>query len=157
VRDVVRQRAADACEYCLMPTNGKFEVEHIVPKQRWNDYLHDDYPGLRPAERLTLSTYDHIGNFAWSCSFCNNAKGGRPRPRTHTRVFDPRFDHWPGHFAFSATKGYVVIIGLTAVGHETVRAMGFHAGGEEGALAERSAAIISGLYPPSWLRVAYNL
>jgi len=32
VRDVVRQRAADACEYCLMPTNGKFEVEHIVPK-----------------------------------------------------------------------------------------------------------------------------
>jgi hypothetical protein len=39
VRDVVRQRAADACEYCLMPTTGKFEIEHIIPKQRWNDYL----------------------------------------------------------------------------------------------------------------------
>src|SRR4051794_16765574 len=49
VRDVVRQRAADACEYCLMPTTGKFEIEHIIPKQRWNDYLAGTYPGLRRA------------------------------------------------------------------------------------------------------------
>jgi len=157
VRDVVRQRAVDACEYCLMPTNGKFEIEHIVPKRRWNDYLNNAYPGLRRAERLALPTYDHILNFAWSCSYCNDAKGGRPRPRIHTRVFDPRFDHWPDHFAFSSTKGYIVIVGLTAVGHETVRTMGFHAGGEEGALVERSTAIQRGLYPPSWLRIAYNL
>jgi hypothetical protein len=38
VRDVVRQRAADAWEYRLMPTTGKFEIEHIIPKQRWNDH-----------------------------------------------------------------------------------------------------------------------
>jgi len=157
VRDVVEQRAAYACEYCLMPTNGKFEIEHIVPRKRWNDYLNGTYPGLRRAERLALPTSDHIGNFAWSCSFCNNAKGGRPRPRTHTRVFDPRFDHWPDHFAFSPTKGYIVIIGLTAVGYETVRVMRFHAGGPGGALVERSATVISGLYPPPWLRVAYGL
>ncbi len=101
--------------------------------------------------------YDHILNFAWSCSYCNDAKGGRPRPRTHARVFDPRFDHWPNHFAFSPAKGYIVIVGLTAVGHETVRTMGFHTGGEEGALVERSTAIQRGLYPPPWLRVAYSL
>jgi len=56
VRDVVRQRAADACEYCLMPTTGTFEIEHIIPKQRWNDYLTGTYPGLRRAKRLALST-----------------------------------------------------------------------------------------------------
>jgi len=50
-----------------------------------------------------------------------------------------------------------VIIGLTAVGAETVRAMRFHAGGPEGALAERYAAILRGIYPPPWLRAAYDL
>jgi len=29
VREVVRLRANDACEYCLLPTLGKFEMEHI--------------------------------------------------------------------------------------------------------------------------------
>ncbi|MCA1599276.1 MAG: HNH endonuclease [Chloroflexi bacterium] len=157
VRDVVRQRAADACEYCLMPTNGKFEIEHIVPKQRWNDYVNGKYPGLRRAERLALPTYDHISNFAWSCFFCNNAKGGRRHLRTATRVFDPRFDHWPKHFAFSRTSGPLVIVGLTAIGRETVRIMRFHAGGEEGALVQRAWTIQLGLYPPPWLREAYSL
>lgn len=31
VRDVVRLRADDACEYCLLPTIGRFNVEHIIP------------------------------------------------------------------------------------------------------------------------------
>jgi hypothetical protein len=64
VREVVRQRAADACEYCLMPTTGKFEIEHIIPTQRWRDYLNGEYPGLRPAARLALAIPDHIDNFA---------------------------------------------------------------------------------------------
>jgi len=71
VRDVVRLRAADACEYCLMPTTGKFEIEHIIPKQRWPDFVRGHYPGLRCAERLALATPDHIANFAWSCFFSN--------------------------------------------------------------------------------------
>ena len=50
-----------------------------------------------------------------------------------------------------------MIIGLTAVGAETVRAMRFHEGGPEGALAERYAAILRGIYPPPWLRAAYDL
>ena len=157
VRDIVRQRAADACEYCLMPTTGKFEIEHIIPRQRWTDYLVGRYPGLRRAERLALVTPDHLRNFAWACFFCNNAKGGRPRPRSETRLFDPRYDQWPRHFAFSPTKGYGVIIGLTAIGAETVRVLQFHGGGPEGALAERYAAILRGLYPPPWLRAAYHL
>ena len=38
--------------------------------------------------------------------------------------------------------------------------MRFHEGGPEGALAERYAAILRGIYPPPWLRgmrpVAYD-
>ncbi len=157
VRDVVRQRAADACEYCLMPSNGKFEIEHIIPKQRWTEYLNGTYPGLRRPARLTLANPDHIGNYAWSCFFCNNAKGGRQRPRTDPRLFDPRFDHWPEHFAFSPTKGYGVILGITPIGAATVQALQFHAGGPEGALAERYTAILRGFYPPPWLLATYKL
>jgi hypothetical protein len=73
------------------------------------------------------------------------------------RFFDPRFDQWPEHFAFSRTKGPGVIIALTAVRAETVRAMRFHEGGPEGALAERYAAILRGIYPPPLLRAAYDL
>ena len=35
VRLVVRLRARDACEYCLLPTSGKFEVDHIIPARLW--------------------------------------------------------------------------------------------------------------------------
>jgi hypothetical protein len=31
VRQVVRLRARDACEYCLHPTTGQFEIDHIIP------------------------------------------------------------------------------------------------------------------------------
>jgi len=157
VRDVVQQRAADACEYCLMPTTGKFEVEHIVPKARWQDYLAGNYPALRRAQRLSLPTYDHIANFAWSCSFCNNAKNGPARPRTATRLFDPRFDHWPDRFGYLPSKRYGVIVGIGPVGKATVRALNFQQGGPEGALAERYTAILDGRYPPPLLRLAYNL
>lgn len=32
VREVVRLRANDAYEYCLLPTFGTFEIEHIIPR-----------------------------------------------------------------------------------------------------------------------------
>ena len=31
VRTVMQMRARDACEYCLMPTWSRFEVDHIIP------------------------------------------------------------------------------------------------------------------------------
>ncbi len=157
VRLYVSQRAAEACEYCLMPTEARFEVDHIVPKARWTDYQANSYAALRTRQRVTAATYDHISNFAWACFFCNRYKSGRPRPRGSTRLYDPRGDTWTRHFAFSRTKGYVVIVGLTAIGRETVRALNFHGGGEEGALAERATMIGRDLYPPAWLRVAYRI
>jgi len=171
VRDIVEQRAAHAREYCLMPTHPEsiFEVEHIVPKARWRDYVQGVpntnsgatggayYPARRPRERLAAETYDHLSNFAWSCFFCNSAKGGRSRAG-QLRLFDPRYDHWPHHFNFSTDPGCQgVILPKTDIGFETIRAMGFHQGGPRGALVARYSAILLGLYPPPVLRLAYNL
>lgn len=157
VRLYVFQRAAEACEYCLMPTEARFEVDHIVPKARWVDYQANNYAARRPRQRVAAATYDHISNFAWACFFCNRHKSGTPRPRGSTRLYDPRIDTWTRHFAYSRTKGYVVIVGRTPIGRETVRALKFHEGGEEDALAERATMIGRGLYPPAWLRAAYRI
>lgn len=157
VRTYVRARGADACEYCLMPTNGRFEIEHIVPKAQWSDYQANDYAALRPPRRLAAPTFDHISNFAWSCFFCNRYKGGQRRPRGTTRLYDPRHDTWPRHFGYSPTKGYMVIVGLTEIGRETIRSLKFHEGGEEGPVVERGAMVVRGLYPPLWLRAAYRI
>ena len=51
VREVVRLRANDACEYCLLPTISKFEVEHVVPPRLWDDYLAGRLSGVRPRRR----------------------------------------------------------------------------------------------------------
>src|SRR3954466_11635857 len=74
VRMVVQTRARDACEYCLMPTRSRFEIDHIVPVSRWRAYL---------AGRLLWQPIEsdremhHLDNFAWSCSYCNGFKGER--------------------------------------------------------------------------------
>jgi hypothetical protein len=39
VRMVVQMRARDACEYCLMPTRTRFEVDHVIPVSQWCAYL----------------------------------------------------------------------------------------------------------------------
>lgn len=61
VRLYVSQRAAEACEYYLMPTEGKFEVDHIVPKARWADYQANNYAALRPRQRVTAATWTPCG------------------------------------------------------------------------------------------------
>lgn len=130
-----------------MPTNGKFQIEHIIPWSRWGDYIQRRYPGLRRSDRLTLRSPDHIANYAWSCYFCNHAKGGEERSPRAQRLFDPRVDHWPDHFMFAQSKDYGVIVGVTRAGDETARALRFHEGGAEGgargALHGHSARTVS--------------
>jgi hypothetical protein len=156
VREVVRLRANDACEYCLLPTISTFEVEHVIPPRLWDDYLAGRLPGVRPRRRRQGP--DHLDNFAWSCPFCNRAKGGRVAHGT-MRFFDPRHDRWPRHFMFPPALGYIVIAGATPVGRATAGPDGlnFNAGGLEGPMVTRHLAILAGAYPPAWARVAYNL
>jgi len=160
VRDVVRLRAGDACEYCLLPTIGRFNIEHIVPPHLWKDYQAGRLPGVLPhSERRGPNRID---NYGWSCTFCNEVKGKRVshgKGHGSTRFFDPRHDHWPDHFVFPAASGYLFIIGLSEIGRVTSGPNGLHfnAGGAEGPLGTRHIAILRGDYPPPWARAAYRL
>src|SRR5207249_4743403 len=88
VRDAVRTRAADRCEYCLLRQAdlpfAVFHVEHIVARQHGGT--------------------DELDNLAYACQQCNLAKGPNlssidPADGQPTWVFNPRRQRWEEHFA----------------------------------------------------------
>jgi hypothetical protein len=105
LRQLVRRRAEGHCEYCGMAQEQeplRFHVEHIMARQ---------HGGADVEENLALA-----------CNHCNSHKGpnlAAPDPQTGdlTRLFDPRLDQWPEHFARRGGE----IIGQTPIGRATVR------------------------------------
>src|SRR4051812_36011879 len=150
VRMVAQARAQDACEYCLMPTRARFEIDHIVPRGRWQAYLDGRLP-MRPRDDERHA--DHLHNFAWSCSYCNGSKGNRVTGRADrgsVRLFHPRLDRWEDHFLL--TNGYLRIDGLTDIGKATERVLDFNNSRGNGPIMARHKAILDGIYPPPWAR-----
>jgi hypothetical protein len=104
-RALVRTRARNCCEYCLLPQEGcsfTHHVEHIVPRQHGGS--------------------GDPGNLALACHRCNLSKGPNltgidPMTGQISTLFDPRRDRWPDHFSFRGP----IIEGLTAVGRTTVK------------------------------------
>lgn len=105
LRQFVRQRAANQCEYCHLPQRSEpltFHIEHVIACQ---------HGGADVAENLALA-----------CHQCNlhkgpNLSGLDPETGELTRLFHPRLDQWTDHFIHQAGA----IIGLTAIGRTTVR------------------------------------
>jgi hypothetical protein len=104
VRRLVRQRAADRCEYCGLSQASyelvTFHVEHVVAKQHGGT--------------------DDDGNLCLSCHWCNLFKG----PNLSTmeqgelvRLFNPRMDNWDEHFVVIEGQ----IHGLSEIGTATLR------------------------------------
>ncbi|MBA2448216.1 MAG: HNH endonuclease [Chloroflexi bacterium] len=150
LRMVVQARAQDACEYCLMPTVMRFEIDHVIPHGRWQNYL-DGKLLVQP--HLGERGPDHLDNFAWSCSFCNGTK----REQTSWRVgrqrfslFNPRRARWSEHFVFA--DHFLFVVGVTEIGRATERAVGFNDPRRGGPLGARHRAIVEGRYPPPWAR-----
>src|SRR4026208_1778559 len=98
VRLIVQMRARDACEYCLMPTRTRFDIDHIVPLSWWTEYLR----GALLVQPVGGDREpNHLENFAWSCSHCNGFKGNRVSGRVGRHslpLFHPRRDRWDEHF-----------------------------------------------------------
>jgi len=100
VRQFVRQRAEDCCEYCRLPqeaVDATFHVEHIIALQ------HD-------------GTGDP-SNLALACDRCNLYKGPNltgidSETGAIVLLFHPRQEGWRDHFAFRGPR----IIGLTPRG-----------------------------------------
>ena len=104
VRERVRRRAGDRCEYChIQQQNSEFafHVEHVIARQH--------------------IASDSLDNLALACHFCNRKKGPNlagidPITGDITVLFHPRRDSWSDHFQWKGP----FIEGLSAVGRATV-------------------------------------
>lgn len=108
IRQFVRRRAGERCEYCLLAEwadEWPFHVDHIVARVHGGD--------------------DELKNLCWSCTQCNLHKAtnfASIDPETGERVdlFNPRIGRWRDHFSIG---GSGEITGLTASGRATVRSL----------------------------------
>jgi len=104
LRQFVRMRAAQHCEYCGLPqefSELRFHIEHVTPRQHGGD--------------------DDADNLALACPDCNLRKGPNltgidPNTGEVVRLFHLRRDRWFDHVAYE--EQYVV--GTTSVGRTTV-------------------------------------
>jgi hypothetical protein len=107
----VWQRAENRCEYCHLPAKFfplTFHVDHITPRQ---------HGGLTEFENLALA-----------CLHCNRHKGPNlagldPADGKLVRLFHPRRDLWPDHFAWRG----IDLMGRTAIGRVTIWVLAINA------------------------------
>jgi hypothetical protein len=105
IREFVRQRAGNRCEYCLLPEEADewpFHIEHVIATQHGGS--------------------DELDNLSWSCSRCNLHKGPNiasldPHSGRLVRLFHPRTQEWNEHFVLQQGE----IIGLTPIGRVTAQ------------------------------------
>lgn len=128
LRQLVVERAAEQCEYCLFPQQlsfTTFEYEHILAEK---------HSGATTADNLALA-----------CPFCNRCKGsdlGSLDPETGqlTPFFNPRTQQWNEHFRLDETQ----IVALTPEGRVTVMIFQFN---HPDRIVERQQLVQLSMYP----------
>jgi hypothetical protein len=105
LRRLVRARAEERCEYCLIP-------ERFTLATHWVDHIVAEKHGGQTEE----------SNLALSRVLCNQHKGTDltsidPQTGQITPLFDPRRDSWATHFRLAGAQ----IAPLTPIGRVTVR------------------------------------
>jgi hypothetical protein len=109
-RELVRSRADDRCEYCLLRQADSaltHHIEHIVARQHGGN--------------------DDVDNLALACHRCNLRKGPNltgvdPTTAEWVPLFHPRRNPWAEHFVLRGVR----IEGITPVGRATVRVLGMN-------------------------------
>ena len=113
VRELVRRRAGNRCEYCLISQEATpfftFHIEHIVAKQH-------------------VGETDDPDRLAFACNRCNAYKGPNlssvdPKTQEIVLLFNPRQDAWNDHFVLRGGE----IVGLTPTGRATVQLLNMNA------------------------------
>ncbi len=112
VRELVRRRAGESCEYCGIPQSATpliaFHVEHVLARQHGGT--------------------DDIECLALACDRCNAYKGPNltgidPDTGKVVPLFHPRQDAWADHFAVRGGR----VVGLSPAGRATVRLLNMNA------------------------------
>lgn len=104
LREQVRERAGDRCEYCQLPqacTTLPHEADHIRSQKHRGPTALD--------------------NLCWACSRCNGFKGSDvssydPVSNDLARLFNPRTDAWSEHFEWHGPT----LLGKTKIGRATI-------------------------------------
>jgi hypothetical protein len=112
LRNLVRERAEAACEYCLTPELISFaahQIDHIIAEK---------HGGRTEADNLALA-----------CVLCNKYKGSDiasvdPKTGKIAALYNPRQDVWRKHFLL---KENGMIEPLTDVGRATARVLRLNA------------------------------
>lgn len=128
MRRLVVARADRLCEYCLIAEEDTFlgcAIDHIISVKHGG-------------------ATDAI-NLAYSCLFCNQAKGSDIgsidwETGEFVRFFNPRTDTWSEHFVLTGVR----IEPLTKIGRVTARILAFNITER---LLERQAVQLLGRYP----------
>jgi len=126
LRRLVRERARECCEYCLIPETVTFAthaIDHVIAEK---------HGGPTTAENLALS-----------CVICNGHKGSDlasvdPDTGAIVPLFHPRQQQWSEHFRLSG----VHIEPLTATGRVTVRLLQLN---HPDRLEERKLLVVAGV------------
>ncbi len=129
LRQLVVERAAGRCEYCLVHQGVSpfvHEVDHIIASK---------HGGQTTSKNLALA-----------CLPCNRHKGSDltsidPNSGEIVRLFNPRVQSWADHFSLDGAR----IVGLTPTGRATIFLLRLNSSIR---LVERQALIEQGLYHP---------
>ncbi|MGL4609625.1 MAG: HNH endonuclease [Trueperaceae bacterium] len=128
LRKLVRERARNLCEYCLIhedDTHFGCQVDHIISEK---------HSGQTEAD-----------NLAYACTFCNQHKGSDiasivQETKALVRLFNPRSDNWREHFRLEQNH----ILSLTDIGKVTVQLLRFN---DTDRIFERQELNAAGRYP----------
>lgn len=132
VKNIVRLRAKNFCEYCLsqeMFATQRFSIEHIFP--------------LSKGGKTTLD------NLALACQGCNNYKYNKTEgydelSNQTVSLFHPRKDNWKDHFKWN--NNYDLIIGITAKGRISIQVLRLN---RDGLVNLRRILYPIGKHPPN--------
>ena len=131
IRQRVRERAGDRCEYCLSHQDyvlGKLQIDHVQP--------------------IAMGGSDAQDNLCLACELCNQYKwtkthGIDPQTGQPIPLFNPRRQSWAEHFAWSPDGAE--IISLTACGRATIIVLNLN---NKLAITVRRNWIRAGWHPP---------
>lgn len=127
LKNLVRERAKNCCEYCGYPEALAFfshHVDHVISEKHGGE--------------------THEGNLALACRACNLNKGSDVATlvddeRIPVRLYHPRFDRWPNHFILREDS----IQPLTRIGYGTITLLRFN---ELDRILERQLLVRAGLW-----------